>query len=148
MVQELLAELESVIENGNTLPFSSKSLIDPEEAIEIIQTEIINKNRATSIDFGILGDYYLYSKQFTKAEEAYLQGIRMNPTEINFQLNLAHVYLFTDRISEAKTIHKKYAHESLFTGKTWTEQTKADFESFEKQHLPTNNFKKILRVLD
>lgn len=36
MVQELLAELESVIENGNTLPFSSKSLIDPEEAIELI----------------------------------------------------------------------------------------------------------------
>lgn len=36
MVQELLAELESVIENGNTLPFSSKSLVDPEEAIELI----------------------------------------------------------------------------------------------------------------
>ena len=119
-----------------------------EDAIAIIQTEIINKNRATSIDFGILGDYYLYSKQFTKAEEAYLQGLKMNPTEINFQLNLAHVYLFTDRLSEAKSIHKKYAHESLFTGKTWTEQTKIDFESFEKKQLPTNNFKKILRVLD
>lgn len=119
-----------------------------EDAIAIIHTEIINKNRATSIDFGILGDYYLYSKQFTKAEEAYLQGVKMNPTEIYFQLNLAHVYLFTDRISEAKSIHKKYAHESLFTGKTWTEQTKIDFESFEKHQLPTNNFKKILRVLD
>lgn len=119
-----------------------------EDAIAIIQTEIINKNRATSIDFGILGDYYLYSKQFTKAEEAYLQGVKMNPTEINFQLNLAHVYLFTDRVSEAKSIHKKYAHESLFTGKTWTEQTKIDFESFEKHQLPSNNFKKILRVLD
>ena len=36
MVQELLAELESVIENGNKLPFSWKSLIDTEEAIELI----------------------------------------------------------------------------------------------------------------
>ena len=90
----------------------------------------------------------MYSKQFTKAEEAYLQALKMNPTEIYFQLNLAHVYLFTDRISEAKNIHKKYAHESLFSGKTWIEQTKTDFESFEKQQLPTNNFKKILRVLD
>ena len=119
-----------------------------EEAIETIQTELIKKNRATSIDYAILGDYYLYSKQFTKAEEAYLLGIKLNPSEINFQLNLAHVYLFTDRISEAKTIHKKYSHESLFTGKTWTEQTKIDFESFEKHQLPTNNFKKILRVLE
>lgn len=36
MIQELLAELETLIESGNTLPFSSKSLIDPEEAIDLI----------------------------------------------------------------------------------------------------------------
>lgn len=35
-VMELLAELEEVVEKGNTLPFSSKALINPEELIEII----------------------------------------------------------------------------------------------------------------
>ncbi|MBC3795479.1 hypothetical protein [Acetobacterium tundrae] len=35
-VIDLLAELEEVVEKGNTLPFSSKALIDPEELIEII----------------------------------------------------------------------------------------------------------------
>ncbi|MBK5243624.1 MAG: hypothetical protein JJE18_01120 [Eubacteriaceae bacterium] len=35
-VIELLAELEEVIEKGNTLPFSSKALVNPEELIEII----------------------------------------------------------------------------------------------------------------
>jgi vacuolar-type H+-ATPase subunit H len=35
-VIELLAELEEVIERGNTLPFSSRALINPEEVIEII----------------------------------------------------------------------------------------------------------------
>ena len=109
---------------------------------------MFSKNRATYIDYRILGDYYLYSKQFTKAEETYNKGLKLNPSEIHFQLNLAHVYLFTDRISEAKDIHKKYAHESLSNGKTWKAQTKSDFAAFEKHKLPTDNFKKILRVLE
>lgn len=119
-----------------------------EEAISVISTEMFTKNRATYIDYRILGDYYLYSKQFTKAEETYTKGIKLNPSEIHFQLNLAHVYLFTDRISEAKDIHKKYAHESLSNGKTWIAQTKFDFKELEKHRLPTDNFKKVLRVLE
>ena len=119
-----------------------------EEAISIIFTEMFAKNRATYIDYRILGDYYLYSRQFTKAEEMYTKGIKLNPSEIHFQLNLAHVYLFTDRISEAKAIHKKYAHESLSNSKTWIAQTKSDFTTFEKHGLPTDDFKKILRVLE
>lgn len=119
-----------------------------EEAITIISTEMMVKNRATYIDYRILGDYYLFSKQFTKAEETYNKGLKLNPSEIHFQLNLAHVYLFTDRISEAKDIHKKYAHESLSNGKTWISQTKADFLDFEKKGLPNDNFKKILKVLE
>ncbi|NHM04734.1 tetratricopeptide repeat protein [Flavobacterium celericrescens] len=119
-----------------------------EEAITIISTEMMAKNRATYIDYEILGDYYLISKQFTKAEETYNKGLKLNPSEIHFQLNLAHVYLFTDRISDAKDIHKKYAHESLSNGKTWIAQTKSDFTTFEKHELPTDDFKKILRVIE
>jgi len=119
-----------------------------QEAIKIIQVDIFNKNRATYKDYGILGDYYLFTKQFTKAEETYNKGLRLQPSEINFYLNLAHVYLFTDRISEAKELHKKYKNESLFTGNTWEKQVQIDFKKFEKHKLPTDNFKKILRVLD
>lgn len=119
-----------------------------EEAITIISTEMMAKNRATYIDYEILGDYYLISKQFTKAEETYNKGLKLNPSEIHFQLNLAHIYLFTDRISDAKDIHKKYAHESLSNGKTWIAQTKLDFTTFEKHELPTDDFKKILRVIE
>lgn len=119
-----------------------------EEAISILSTEMFAKSRATYIDYRILGDYYLYSRQFTKAEENYTKGMKLNPSEIHFQLNLAHVYLFTDRISEAKAIHKKYAHESLSNGKTWIVQTKSDFAAFGKHGLPTDNFKKIMRILE
>lgn len=119
-----------------------------EEAITFITVEMMAKGRATYIDYGMLGDYYLFSKQFTKAEEVYVKGAKLNPSEIHFQLNLAHVYLFTDRISEAKAIHKQYAQENLSSGKSWQEQTKSDFKAFEKYGLPTDNFKKILRILE
>lgn len=121
---------------------------DIEAAITIITVEMLAKGRATYIDYGMLGDYYLFSKQFTKAEDVYVKGVKLNPSEIHFQLNLAHVYLFTDRISEAKAIHKQYAQENLSSGKSWKEQATSDFKAFEKYDLPTNNFKKILRILD
>lgn len=35
-VMDLLKELEELIERGNAVPFSSKAMIDPEEAMEII----------------------------------------------------------------------------------------------------------------
>ena len=35
-VLELLTELEELVEKGNTLPFSSKALVSPEEIMEII----------------------------------------------------------------------------------------------------------------
>lgn len=135
----------------NAIRDKSRDLFQQEktnEAIDVIATEMIAKKRATYKDFGILGDYYLLSKQFTKAEEAYQNGLKLNPSEINFQLNLAHVYLFTDRVSEAKEIYKKYANQTLFTGKTWKEQMKDDFENFEQRGFPKQNYKKILRMIE
>lgn len=118
------------------------------EAIDLINTEMIAKNRAGYKDYGVLGNYHLLTKQFSKAEVYYNQGLKLYPSEIQFQLNLAHVYLFTNRVSKAKEIHKKYRNENLFTGKSWTEQTKSDFNEFEKRGFPNKNFKKILRILE
>ena len=118
------------------------------EAIELISTEMMAKKRASYKDYGILGDYYLMSKQFTKAEQAYQNGLQLNPSEINFQLNLAHVYLFTNRSSKAKELYKKYANQTLFTGVTWVEQVKSDFKQFELLKFPKQNFKKIIRMIE
>ena len=118
------------------------------EAVHLIQYELIAKNRADYKAYAMIGDYYLLSKQYSKAEEVYEKGLKANPSEILFHLNLAQVYLFTDRLSKAKDIHKKYQNQSLSNGKSWKEQVKTDFNNFEKKGLPTNNFKKILRVLD
>jgi uncharacterized protein HemY len=103
---------------------------------------------ATDKDFGFLGNLYLSTKQFLKAEENLKKAIELNPTELTYQLKLAHVYMFTDRISEAKDIHKKYQINSLGNLKTWKEQTQFDFQQFEENGFDASNFKKILRLLD
>lgn len=117
-------------------------------AITILQSEIIDKNRAEAMDYAVMGKYFLLSKQFDKAEKAFAIGIEKDATEINLQLNKAHLYLFTDRLSEAKELHKKYKNQNVNAKTGWIEQTKLDFELFKKYNLPTDDFKKILRVLE
>ena len=119
-----------------------------DDAITIIQSELISKNRAESIDYATLANYYLLSKQFDKAEKVLNEAIAKDATDINLQLQLAHLYTFTDRLSEAKDIHKKYKDQYINPNISWIQQTNKDFALFSKCHLPEDNFKKILRVLE
>lgn len=119
-----------------------------EEAIQLLQTEIMDKKRASAVDYKTLANFYLLSKQFDKAEKILAQGLKTDANEINLQLELAHLYMLTDRLSEAKEIHKKYKNQNVATKVSWTAQTKTDFQLFEKHQLPNKNFKKILRILE
>jgi hypothetical protein len=141
---QLNSYLDNLRKEAQKLRFSNKT----PEAIQAIQKEIIDKKRATAADYGLLGSLYLSSKQFVKAEEAYLKAVGLDKTALHYQLQLAHVYLFTDQLSKAKDIHKKYQNNNLSDGKSWTEQTKVDFQQFEKNGFETSDFKKILRLLD
>lgn len=119
-----------------------------EKGMSLIENEIIQKGRATDLDYGLQGDFYLMTKQYIKAEVAIKKAISMNVTNIEHQLRLAHVYLFSNRISDAKDIHKKYRSNNVSSSKSWTEATIEDFENFKKNGLPTDDFKKILRILE
>ena len=76
------------------------------------------------------------------------KAIDKNSSELAYQLKLAHVYLFTNIVGEAKDIHKLYKDNNISANKSWVNQTKADFADFEKKGFPTDNFKKILRILE
>jgi tetratricopeptide (TPR) repeat protein len=141
---QLNGYLDRLRSEAQKLIFSSKS----DDAVAKIQKEIIEKNRATAADYGLIGSLYLSSKQFVKAEAAYLKAISMNQSELNYQLQLAHIYMFTDRLNKAKDIHKKYKQNNLSGNKSWSNQAKIDFQQFEKNGFATDNFKKILRLLD
>lgn len=119
-----------------------------EKGMSLIENEIIQKGRATDLDYGFQGDFYLMTKQYIKAEVAIKKAISMNATNVEHQLRLAHVYLFSDRVSDAKDIHKKYRSNNVSSSKSWAEATKEDFENFKKNGLPTDDFKKILRILE
>jgi tetratricopeptide (TPR) repeat protein len=119
-----------------------------DDAITIIQSELIAKNRSELIDYSILGNYYILSKQFDKSEKTIIEALAKDSTDIDLQLQLAHLYMFTDRISESKDIHKKYKNQNINSKTSWIQQTKKDFQLFKKCHLPDDNFKKILRVLE
>ena len=119
-----------------------------EEALALVQKEIVDKKYATDEDYSILGAIYLYSKQFVKAEANYKKALEKNPSELLYQLNLAHVYMFTDQLAASKDIHKLYKDNNVSAQKSWIDQTKSDFEAFEKKGFSTDNFKKILRILE
>jgi uncharacterized protein HemY len=119
-----------------------------EKGMSLIENEIIQKGRATDLDYGLLGDFYLVTKQFVKAEVSIEKAILMNKSSIENQLRLAHVYLFSNRLGDAKDIHKKYRSNNVSFTKSWTQATKDDFEIFKKNGLPTDDFKRIVRILD
>jgi tetratricopeptide (TPR) repeat protein len=119
-----------------------------DDAIAKMQNEIIDTKLATDKDYGFLGNLFLSSKQFLKAEENLKKAIDLNPNEVGYRLKLAHVFLFTGRVSEAKEIHKKYQKNSLSNLQTWKQQTEFDFKQFEENGFDTSDFKKILRILD
>lgn len=119
-----------------------------DKAISKIQDEIIFNKAATAVDYGLLGHFYLFSKQFTKAEEYLNKAIALDKTDLTHQLHLAHVYLFTDRVSEAKDLHNQFKTQNITSQISWINQTKSDFSEFEKKGFPTANFKKIMRILE
>lgn len=141
-------ELQNYIDKIRSASFELFKIGKSEEAIALIQKEIIEKKYAKDNDYSALGDIYLFNKQFVKAEEQYKKAIDKNTSELRYQLKLAHVFMFSNKIVEAKEIHKLYKDNNISANKSWIAQTKYDFEDFEKRGFSTDNFKKILRILE
>jgi hypothetical protein len=141
-------ELQNYIDKIRSASFDLFKIGKSEEAIALIQKEIIEKKYAKDNDYSALGDIYLFNKQFVKAEEQYKKAIDKNTSELRYQLKLAHVFMFSNKIVEAKEIHKLYKDNNISANKSWIAQTKYDFEDFEKRGFSTDNFKKILRILE
>lgn len=147
---------ESIVKSGNTINFLKEynlhlrrlSLTKTEDAIKLLHQIIEERKLGKENECDLLGSLYLRTKQYQKAEDWILKAINLNKNEIKFQLHLAHVYLVTDRYTEAKEIHKKYKDQNIGVSTSWINATKQDFENMEKEGLPSNDFKKILRLLD
>ena len=95
-----------------------------------------------------MGRYYIFSKQFDKALQTLKKAEELDRAQIVIQLNLAHLYLFIDKISESKVIHKKYKKQNISATKSWVQQTNEDFKLFEDRGFSIEYFKKIKSILN
>lgn len=127
----------------------AKTLFDSgkkQEAIDLIEKELINKPTVTGLDFALLAKFFLFTNQWDKAESTIMSGLKKDASELQLQLQLAHLNTIKGNVSEAKKIHKIYMNQNVSAAQTWVQQTKDDFKEFEKNGITSKNFDKILKL--
>lgn len=115
------------------------------EAIDKLLSIVIN-GMTTDKDFNSLGYFYIMTKQYGKAIKFLKEGEKLDDYELSIKLNLAHAYMFNDDFKAAKEIYKKYQIQNITDSVSWIQKTKTDLEFFEKAGLPSNDFKRVLRL--
>ena len=110
--------------------------------------KIIKNGNAIASDFNNLGTCYLLTKQYQKALINIQKAVFLDNNELLFQLNLAHAFMFTNDIKAAKKIHEKFKSQNININISWSEKTKSDYNLFQKMNLPTDDFNKMLRIIN
>lgn len=119
-----------------------------EQAIDLLQTGIMENGNASVLDYNALGQYYLYSRQFDKALKALKEGESKDESELLIQLNMAHVYLLKGDYKKAKEIHKKYRGQNVTPTLSWKAKTQFDFDDLRKAGFVSDDFDRILKLLE
>lgn len=109
---------------------------------------IINAHQGTALDYNTLGNSYLLTKQYGKAIKYLKEGEKLDDTELVIQLNLAHAYLMNDNFSKAKAIYKKYQSQNVSDSLSWNEKINLDFIAFQKAGIKSDDFDRILKLID
>jgi len=110
--------------------------------------QIINNGKATALDYNTIGICYIFTKQYDKAIKFLKEGEHLDDSELLVKLNLAHAYLLNDNYSSSKSIYKKYQTQNVTDSLSWTQKTKLDFEAFQNAGLQSDDFDKIIKLLD
>ena len=109
---------------------------------------IVKDGQATAVDYANLGYAYTITKQYAKALKILEAGEKIDTTELLVKLHLAHALLLNGDYSKAKRIYKEYQTQNVTDSQSWTQKTKADFSRFQKNGIQSNDFEKILRILE
>lgn len=155
----LLAKFEdaSLAETGNTLVFNKIIRMEAktmslkgqfENAIQLLSDKIIDKGKGTALDYNSLAEQYIFTKQFEKSLKSLKTAEKIDSSELLVQLNLAHTYMFLDNMTASKEIHNKFKAQNVSVNQTWKNKTINDLDTFQKKNLPSDNFKKVLRLVD
>jgi hypothetical protein len=52
-----------------------------------------------------------------------------------------------DQYNEAKALHKKYKNQNVSATENWIDRTKSDFDEMKKAGLQSDNFDRILKLI-
>jgi len=55
--------------------------------------------------------------------------------------------LLNNQFSEAKALHKKYKNQNVSATESWNARTKFDFDEMKKAGLSSENFDRILKLI-
>ena len=117
------------------------------EAINKLSVIVVH-GKPNATDYNNLGYAYLVTKQYAKAVKFLKEGEKLDDSELLIQMNLAHAYLLDKDFRSAKPIYKKYQSQNVNDSLSWTQKVKLDFETFQKAGLPSNDFDRVLRLLE
>ncbi|MFE3867216.1 tetratricopeptide repeat protein [Flavobacterium sp. LS2P90] len=117
------------------------------EAIAKLAT-IINDGKATALDYNAIGNNYLLTKQYGKAIKFLREGEKLDDSELLIKLNLAHAYLLNNNYSSAKAIYKEYQSQNVTDSLGWNERVRQDFAAFKKAGIISNDFERVLKLID
>lgn len=119
-----------------------------DKAIDLMNSAIFANGNATSKDYYVQGLNYLYSRQFSKAKQAFEEGEKLDGSDLLLKLGKAHALLLTDDFSRARDIYRKYKGENVNTTTSWVDRVKKDFADLKKAGLDSKDFDKVLKVLE
>ena len=117
------------------------------EAINKLSVIVVH-GKPNATDYNNLGYAYLVTKQYAKAVKFLKEGEKLDESELLIQMNLAHAYLLDKDFRSAKPIYKKYQSQNVNDSLSWTQKVKLDFETFKTAGLPSNDFDRVLRLLE
>lgn len=117
------------------------------EAINKLSVIVVH-GKPNATDYNNLGYAYLVTKQYAKAVKFLKEGEKLDDSELLIQMNLAHAYLLDKDFRSAKPIYKKYQSQNVNDSLSWIQKVKQDFETFKTAGLPSNDFDRVLRLLE
>lgn len=148
-------EEQSLIEIGLPTKYNEMISLEAKElankgdldgAISLMNDKVVSKSNVTASNYNVLGELYLQSNQLEKALQSFQAGERLDSKNLLVQLNLAHTYMFMDKVSKSKAIHKKYMTQNVSAKQTWKNKAINDLDRFKKTNLPQDNIQKIWRM--
>jgi hypothetical protein len=113
-----------------------------------LYARVINEGKGTALDYSAIGFNYILTKQYGKAIKFLQEGEKLDGTELLLKLNLAHAYLLNNEYGNAKTIYKEYRYQNVTDNLSWAQKIKQDFVLFQKTGLPSDDFEKILKLVE